>query len=72
MTWRVVAAGLEMHMGIVSSRAEVFDASKDQLRIEAAGSGQVATFEFPSAGASGPATAVMVAGERFVRVPIAP
>jgi CubicO group peptidase (beta-lactamase class C family) len=72
MTWRVVAAGLEMHMGIISSRAEVFDASKDQLRIEAAGSGQVATFEFPSAGASGAAAAVMVAGERFVRVPMAP
>jgi hypothetical protein len=72
MTWRVVASGLEMHMGVMSSRAEVFDVSKDQLRIEVAGSGQVATFEFPSAGASGPAAAVMVAGERFVRVPMAP
>jgi CubicO group peptidase (beta-lactamase class C family)/AraC-like DNA-binding protein len=72
MTWRVVAAGLEMQMGIISSRAEVFDVSKEQLRIEVAGSGQVATFEFPSAGASGPAAAVMAAGERFVRVPNAP
>ena len=72
MTWRVVAGGLEMYMGVISSRAEVFDASKDQLRIEAAGSGQVATFEFPSAGVSGPAAAVMVAGERFVRVTPAP
>jgi CubicO group peptidase (beta-lactamase class C family)/AraC-like DNA-binding protein len=72
MTWRVVAAGLEMHMGVLSSRAEVFDVAKEQLRIEVAGSGQVVTFEFPSAGASGPAAAVMVAGERFVRVPAAP
>jgi len=72
MAWRVVAAGLEMHMGIMSSRAEVYDASKDQLRIEAAGSGQVATFEFPSTGAGGPALAVRVAGERFARVPASP
>jgi hypothetical protein len=61
-----------MHMGVLSSRAEVFDVAKEQLRIEVAGSGQVVTFEFPSAGASGPAAAVMVAGERFVRVPAAP
>lgn len=66
MEWRVVAGGLEMRMGIAASRAEVYDASKNQLRMEVAGGGQVASFEFPASG--GPATAVTVAGERFARV----
>lgn len=63
--WRVVADGLEARMGVVESRAEVYDAAEDRLRIEVSG-GVVADFEFPPAG--GPAAAVEIAGERFVRV----
>lgn len=66
MTWRVVADGLEVHMGVATSRAEVLDASRDQLRVELTGGGMPVAFEFPEDG--GPATAVVVAGERFTRV----
>jgi CubicO group peptidase (beta-lactamase class C family) len=65
MEWRVIAGGLELGMGVVRSRAEVYDAAKDQLRVEI-GSGQVATFAFPESG--GPATAVRVGGVEFRRV----
>ncbi len=65
MTWRVVADGLEVKMGVAASRAEVFDAAKDQLRVELFGGGSVASFEFPAGG--GPATAVTIHGERFER-----
>ena len=65
-TWRVVADGLEVHMGVASSRAEVFDAATDELRIELTGGGLTARFEFPEDG--GHATAVVIAGERFERV----
>jgi LytS/YehU family sensor histidine kinase len=58
--------GLEMHLGLVKSRAEVFDAAANQLRIEVGGSGMVAGFEFSEGG--GPARAVTVAGTRFDRV----
>lgn len=66
MEWRVVAGGLEVRIGIARSRAEVYDAAADQLRVELTGGGSVATFEFPSGG--GPATSVTVAGYRFVRI----
>lgn len=66
MVWRVVAAGLELHMGVVTSRAEVFDAATNRLRIEVGGSGQVAEFIFPSDG--GLARAVRLADEEFTRV----
>ncbi|CAN5869611.1 serine hydrolase [soil metagenome] len=66
LTWRVVADGLEVHMGVASSRAEVFDAAADELRIALTGGGLTARFEFPEDG--GHATAVVVAGERFERV----
>jgi len=65
MEWRVVAEGLELRMGVVRSRAEVYDAAKDQLRIEVGGGGQVATFVFPDGG--GPARAVRLAGVEFAR-----
>ncbi len=65
-TWRVVADGLEVHMGVASSRAEVFNAATDELRIELTGGGLTARFEFPEDG--GHATAVVIAGERFERV----
>lgn len=65
MTWVRVADGLEARMGVVESRAEVYDAEKDQLRIEIGG-GTVATFEFPEGG--GPARAFTIGDDRFERV----
>lgn len=70
MEWRVVAGGLELGMGVVRSRAEVFDAAASRLRIEVGGSGQVAEFVFPEEG--GPARAVRLAGVEFGRVSPAP
>jgi CubicO group peptidase (beta-lactamase class C family) len=64
--WRVVAGGLEARIGVVQTRAEVFDAAANRLRIEVGG-GIVAEFEFPAGGE--PAGAVTIAGERFERVP---
>ena len=64
MVWQVVADGLEARIGVAGSRAEVYDAAKDQLRIEIGG-GVVAAFEFPEGG--GPATAITIQGERFER-----
>ena len=66
LAWRVVADGLEVHMGVASSRAEVFNAANDELRITLTGGGMTARFEFPEDG--GHANAVVVAGERFERV----
>lgn len=66
MEWLVVAGGLEVRIGVLESRAEVYDASADQLRIELAGSGQVVTFDFPGDG--GPARSVRTGGIRFDRV----
>jgi CubicO group peptidase (beta-lactamase class C family) len=66
MVWQVVAAGLEVRMGIARSRAEVYDAAKNLLRVEITGGGAVAGFEFPGGG--GPASTVSFQGARFVRV----
>lgn len=65
LEFRVVAGGLEARLGVAHSRAEVFDAAANQLRIELAG-GLVASFAFPTGG--GAASSVRVAGEDFVRV----
>ncbi len=70
MRWRVVAGGLEMTLGVIHSRAEVFDAAHDALRVEAGGSGLVAAFAFPSDG--GPASAIRLAGNEFKRVAAEP
>lgn len=56
MEWRVVASGLELRMGVVQSRAEVFDADANQLRVEVTGGGDVVEFAFPET--SGPASSV--------------
>jgi CubicO group peptidase (beta-lactamase class C family) len=50
--------------GAITSDVEIYDASRNQLRFEMAGSGSVAQFEF---GASGLATAVVIQGRRFER-----
>lgn len=65
IAWQVVAGGLEARAGVAGSRAEVYDAAEDQLRIEIGG-GVVADFEFPAEG--GPASALIVQGERYERV----
>lgn len=66
MEWRVVAGGLEVRMGVVHSRAEVYDASANQLRIEIGGSGETVTFGFPASG--GPAISVEMDGFSYTRV----
>jgi len=66
MEWRVVAGGLEMRLGVIESRAEVYDASADELRIEFGGSGTVVGFALPEDG--GPARAATLFGIRFERV----
>ena len=65
MEWRAVAGGLEMRMGVVRSRAEGYDAARNQLRIEVGG-GVVAEFVFPEGG--GPASALRLRGAEFARV----
>ena len=66
MTWRILDDGLEVEMGVARSRAEVFDAAKNELRVELTGGGSVAAFEFPASGSR--AAALVIDGERFERV----
>ena len=66
MTWRILDDRLEVEMGVARSRAEVFNAEKDELRVELTGGGSVAAFEFPAAGSQ--ARALVIEGERFERV----
>ena len=56
--------GLRFRWGVLEGPVEVYDADKNQLRIEVAGSGQVIGFEF---GATGPATSIDVSGTTFRR-----
>lgn len=65
MTWRVVAGGLEAHVGLLEGRAEVFDADEDQLRVELTGGGTVVDFDFEEN--EGPATSLDVLGYTFRR-----
>jgi len=46
MHWQVVAGGLEVRMGAIHNRAEIFDASINALRVTPTGSGSVVVFEF--------------------------
>jgi hypothetical protein len=46
MDWRVVAGGLEVTMGVAHSRAEIFDAADNLLRVTLTGGGTVVGFEF--------------------------
>ena len=55
---------LQYRWGDVYGPVEIYNAAKQQLRIEIAGSGSVATFEFPD---SGPARSVDVDGVVFQR-----
>jgi CubicO group peptidase (beta-lactamase class C family) len=65
MEWRVVGGALEVRAGVAASRAEVFDADKNQLRVELAGGGEVVTFRFPTAG--GPAAGLRFEDEDWTR-----
>jgi hypothetical protein len=66
MTWRVTDEGLAVEMGVARSTAEVYDAAKDELRVELTGGGSVVAFEFPPGG--GRAAALTINGQRFERV----
>jgi hypothetical protein len=57
---------LEYRWGALYGPVEIFDASKDQMRIEIVGSGNVVAFTFPP---SGPASAISLQGAKFTRVP---
>lgn len=56
---------LDYRWGDLYGPADIFDASKDQLRIEIVGSGNVVAFSFPQ---TGPASSVSLQGVMFTRV----
>jgi CubicO group peptidase (beta-lactamase class C family) len=56
---------LDYRWGAVYGPVEIYDASKDQMRIEIVGSGSVVSFDFPQAG---PATSLSLQGVKFNRV----
>jgi len=57
---------LDYRWGALYGPVEVFDASKDQMRIEIVGSGNVVSFIFPQ---TGPASSLSLQGVTFTRVP---
>jgi hypothetical protein len=65
MRWQAVAGGLELSMGMVHSRAEIFDASINALRVTPTGSGSVVVFEFDPGAET--ASRVKWNGEHFER-----
>ena len=56
---------LDYRWGALYGPVEIFDASKDQMRIEIVGSGNVVSFTFPP---SGPASSISLQGVKFTRV----
>jgi CubicO group peptidase (beta-lactamase class C family) len=56
--------GLRYRWGVLEGPVEVYDAEKDQLRIEIASSGTVVTFQFTG---PGPAASVALGGTTFTR-----
>ena len=50
MRWQAVAGGLEVSMGVAHSRAEIYDAEKNALRVTLTGSGSVTVFHFDEGG----------------------
>lgn len=64
VTFRLREGRLEFSWGVVNGPAEIFDASRGQMRIEIAGSGIPVTFVF---GGSGPAASVQLQGITFGR-----
>jgi CubicO group peptidase (beta-lactamase class C family) len=64
MRWQVVNGKLEVTMGALWSPVEVFDNTKEQLRVELIGSGEVVSFEFEGSRA----IALTFHGTRFTRI----
>ena len=64
MTFTLRNGRMELRWGDMYGPVEIYDASKNQLRLEIAGSGTVATFTFDG---SGPAASVELQGVTFVR-----
>jgi CubicO group peptidase (beta-lactamase class C family) len=56
---------LDYRWGALYGPVEIFDASKDQMRIEIVGSGNVVSFTFPQ---TGPASSISLQGVTFARV----
>ena len=56
---------MDYRWGDLYGPVEVFDAAKDQLRLEIVGSGNVVSFSFPQ---SGPASSLELQGVKFTRV----
>ncbi len=65
MRWYILGRGLEVRMGIMWSRAEVYNSSKNQLRVELRGGGEVISFHFDKE--SEKATYLQYNGEEFLR-----
>jgi CubicO group peptidase (beta-lactamase class C family) len=65
LAWRVANGQLEVAIGAAQSHAEIYDAAKDQMRVELTGGGEVVTFHFPNATA--PADSLEYSGYRFER-----
>ena len=67
VTWRVVAGGLEVRAGVARSRAEIFDAEANLLRVTLTGGGTVVEFRFDG-DCGQPASAFAWRGFEFQRV----
>lgn len=57
---------LDYRWGALYGPVEIFDASKDEMRIEIVGSGNVVSFTFPP---NGPASSISLQGVTFARIP---
>ena len=66
VTFRLREGRLEYGWGVLQGPVEIFDASRDQLRIEIAGTGNIVAFSFPG---PGPAQSIALQGVTFSRVP---
>jgi CubicO group peptidase (beta-lactamase class C family) len=66
VTFSLSNGALQYRWGALSGPAEIFDAARQQLRIEIAGGGTVVTFSFPDAG---PASSISLQGVTFSRLP---
>jgi hypothetical protein len=66
VTFSLSNGALQYRWGALSGPAEIFDAARQQLRIEIAGGGTVVTFSFPD---GGPASSISLQGVTFSRLP---
>jgi hypothetical protein len=64
ITFTVTGAALRYRWGVLGGPAEVYDAAKNELRIEIAGNGTVVSFRFDG---DGPAGAIVVQGDTYLR-----